>query len=83
MTNEEFFTEAARRQMRDVYGTPHDSEGASVHGSQAHSYSYGQEELYYQNSEYAKRAAPKSQMILLERFKREIEDRGGRGLVAL
>jgi Ca2+-binding EF-hand superfamily protein len=35
-----------------------------------------------QNS-WAKKASPKSQLILIERFKKELQDRGGRGLVGL
>ena len=32
---------------------------------------------------WARKAAPKSQLILIERFKKELQDRGGRGLIGL
>lgn len=60
-----------------------DSDGNSVHGSAAQSYSYSPEDKYYQQTSWARKAAPKSQLILLERFKKELTDRGGRGLIGL
>ncbi len=84
VTNEQFFTESARHQLKEVYGKPEDSDGNSVHGSSAaESYTYGNEDQYFMGNEYAKRAAPKSQLILIQRFKKELEGRGGRGLIGL
>ena len=84
ISNQEFFQEAARRELRDTYGRPEDSDGNSVHGSSGLPSSvYGDETSYYLGHQYSKNNASKSQLILIERFKKELEDRGGRGLIGL
>jgi len=84
LTTEEKFTDTARHQLKEVYGQPQDSDGNSIHGSSAaQSYTYGNEDQYYMENDFSRRAAPKSQLILIQRFKKELEERGGRGLVGL
>ena len=84
ISNQEFFQEAARKELRDTFGRPEDSDGNSVHGSSGLPSSvYGDETSYYLGHQYSKNNASKSQLILIERFKKELEDRGGRGLIGL
>lgn len=64
-------------------GRAQDSDGISIHSSSVHSYCYNQEDQYSMQTAWARKAAPKSQLILIERFKKELQDRGGRGLIGL
>jgi len=82
-TNEGYIQNEARRNLKDKYGRPIDSDGNSIHGSSAASYSVHSEDQFMMQQEFAKRDAPKSQLILLQRFKKQLEERGGRGLIGL
>mmetsp|Transcript_13353 Transcript_13353/g.11851 ORF Transcript_13353/g.11851 Transcript_13353/m.11851 type:complete len:532 (+) Transcript_13353:19-1614(+) len=46
-------------------------------------YNYGHEPEYYKQNQYSLKNAPKSQVLYIERFKEELIQRGGRGLVGL
>lgn len=72
ITNETFFQNAARKQLKDQYGRPIDSDGESIHGSSAASYSYASEDQYVLGQDMARRSAPRSQLILIERFKEQL-----------
>ncbi len=46
-------------------------------------YNYGHEPEYYEKNQYSHKTAPKSQILYIERFKEELNNRGGRGLIGL
>lgn len=56
---------------------------SSVHEEPPQTYNYGHEPEYYKHNLYAKKSAPKSQILYIERFKEELHNRGGRALIGL
>jgi Ca2+-binding EF-hand superfamily protein len=65
------------------YDGTQDSEYESVAPTPPVSYTYGHEPEYYKHNVYSNKTAPKSQILYIERFKEEIHNRGGRGMVGL
>ena len=61
ISNNEFFQEAARKELREAYGRAEDSDGNSVHGSSVLGSSvYGDETAYYMDHQYSHRNTSKS-----------------------
>lgn len=76
--------ESLRQNLNDPnYDGPQDSEYESVQDTPPVSYNYGHEPEYYKHNVYSHKTAPKSQILYIERFKEEIQNRGGRGMVGL
>jgi Ca2+-binding EF-hand superfamily protein len=65
------------------YQSAQDSETESVYSNGPVMYNYGHEPEYYKHSQYSKKNAPKSQVLYVERFKDELHNRGGRGMIGL
>lgn len=63
---------------------PQESETQSVASYEpVQTYKYNHEPEYYEQNQYAKKNVPKSQILYIERFREELQERGGRGIIGL
>lgn len=65
------------------FDAPQDSESEYYPPTLAPNFNYGHEPKYYENNVYSKITAPKSQILYVERFREELNLRGGRGIIGL
>lgn len=66
------------------FDAPQDSEyESSVHEEPQLTFNYGHEPEYYKHNLYSNKTAPRSQVLYIERFKEELQNRGGRGMIGL
>ena len=65
------------------FDAPQDSDSEYYAPTMAPNFNYGHEPKYYENNVYSKITAPKSQILYVERFREEINNRGGRGIIGL
>ena len=82
--NEQMIESLEQNLKNPEWETPQESETESAAYEEVRSaFNYGHEPEYYMKNQYSKTSVPKSQVLYVERFKNELQKRGGRGIIGL